>query len=336
MAIKGDDDEDDDDDEDGNIDSCEEDEANSNGSKSMSDDEVGDISSDEWEYLFEEYLLGASEIERDALLHVPKVAPLYSNSSYPIFSSEQLTLLRIQMQQNLQLVSQAYVMVKELRGDLADDTNFWRRQLKQLDGNRESAIQFVGCGSFHHSPAAPYISQILQPPPPETKNTYLSREFRRSYNYQLSLKEKKDWEIRLSKDEKGKRQPRPQRMYPAPIFERLAAVIQMGGCAFDSSLIPNIIKVRKGRGAEFVGQEDALLVRGMIAFGCNSLETIRAFCLPPKSVEEIEARVDGLANRSNPNNSLKTIYLRPFKPFTLIERDILREVSMAVIIKLTD
>lgn len=64
--------------------------------------------------------------------------------------------------------------------------------------------------------------------------------------------------------------------------------------SFDIALIPQIIPVnRLNRFLEF---EDLLLATGLRLFGRRDLVTIRAYCLPAKSHDQISSRIGHLLN----------------------------------------
>ena len=62
---------------------------------------------------------------------------------------------------------------------------------------------------------------------------------------------------------------------------------------------------RKNRDQEFLLQEDALLVRGLIAFGTDDVASIRANCLPAKTEKQITNRILLLKGRKRPDNIIK-------------------------------
>ncbi|KAI8803584.1 hypothetical protein BJ742DRAFT_872428 [Cladochytrium replicatum] len=94
---------------------------------------------------------------------------------------------------------------------------------------------------------------------------------------------------------------------------------------FDVDLLPRITKVSKNRTRFFLDAEDKLLLIGLQSYGSNLVESIRAHCLPARKATQISRRLEYLSERKRPQNDVKTFHLQPFKPFTLQERDLLRE-----------
>ena len=88
--------------------------------------------------------------------------------------------------------------------------------------------------------------------------------------------------------------------------------------------------VRRSRTSEFTAQEDALLVRGLAAFGVQDLNVIRAFCLPAKSHHHLEVRIRSLIARGTPDNIVKAVFINPFKPLNIFEKDLLRAVEFLI------
>ncbi|KAJ3055434.1 hypothetical protein HDU99_007566, partial [Rhizoclosmatium hyalinum] len=71
-------------------------------------------------------------------------------------------------------------------------------------------------------------------------------------------------------------------------------------------------------------------MRGITVFGVNDLHGIRAHCLPAKSVKAIDERIKFLSGRTKGtekvvDNPVKTWLLKPFKPVTVFEKDIMRQ-----------
>ncbi|KAJ3192149.1 hypothetical protein HDU67_005620, partial [Dinochytrium kinnereticum] len=156
-----------------------------------------------------------------------------------IFSQEQLVLLRIQTQQNVQIASQAYTIERELRGEEAEDSRYWRTQLLKLKENRDYGYRVIGTSTFHDSPVIQHIDRIVATS--DRTKSKASKEFRKSLGYQLTSREKRDIDIRLLR-EGNERKRHATNLYPAPLFDQLEELIQLAGLAFDSNLIPRIMR----------------------------------------------------------------------------------------------
>ncbi len=79
--------------------------------------------------------------------------------------------------------------------------------------------------------------------------------------------------------------------------------------------------------SNFSTEEDRLLCMGARAFGFADPSSIRAHCLPTKSVAQVEARMRNLIRRGAETSEIKRLYLQPFKPLILVDRELLLDVG---------
>ncbi|KAJ3112937.1 hypothetical protein HK100_002151, partial [Physocladia obscura] len=259
------------------------------------------ISRIELDMLFEEYSTQASPEELESITQAPKSEPNWAWSS----DAKQLSLLKLQMNNNFQLVSQAFVIEKELHGAGADETLYWEDQLKLLDSQRTWGVKMFGPTTYHNTTPIFKLDQILNLPSPSTRlvggtsRSAASREFMRCMNYQYTDTEY--WEKREKIFRSGKKTLKATVIGKfstpnvAPLFEGLVKLGEMCRTAWDMTLVPEILRMRKKKN-EFLNFEDALLVRGITSFGLNDLDSIRAHCLPVKTTAIIDERIKALTS----------------------------------------
>ncbi|KAI9345633.1 hypothetical protein BDR26DRAFT_141826 [Obelidium mucronatum] len=273
-------------------------------------------------------LVKEKEKEMESLLQCPLgVEPKWAWSSKEIFSVAQLSVLKIQMNNNFQLVAQAYVIERELHGAGAEETLHWEDQLKSLESLREWGVKGYGPTSYHNTTPIFKLDQIISLPAPTRRmpRSALSREFVRVMNYQLTETEYRERLQRSQKKNISAKNQVASSITTAPLFEGLTKLADIFRREWNRDLIPDILRVRRKK-AEFLKMEDLLLIRGVISFGVNDIKGIRAHCLPGKTVDAIEGRIKSLRARSNEekDNALKAMLLKPFKPVTILEKDIMR------------
>ncbi|KAI8838812.1 hypothetical protein BJ741DRAFT_600654 [Chytriomyces cf. hyalinus JEL632] len=293
------------------------------------------ISRSELEMLFEEFSSQAAVDEIESI--IPKSAePNWMWSPDKIFSAEQLTLLKMQMNHNFQLVSQAYVIEKELHGPDAFESQHWEDQLRSLEATRNWGIKSAGPTSFHNSLPISRFDQVAALPGPSRNvpRTEASKIFVKCMSYQYTEHENKGRSSRLREDggktakSKGA-EARWAGNYStlpavAPLFEGLIKLGEMCRGTWSQGLVPNILRTRKKKVADFVPHEEALLLRGIVCFGVSDVESIRAHCLPAKTMAAISERIKTLTARGKEDNPIKALLLRPFKAMTLVEKDLMR------------
>ncbi|KAJ3240482.1 hypothetical protein HDU81_003623 [Chytriomyces hyalinus] len=293
------------------------------------------ISRSELEMLFEEFSSQATVDEIESI--IPKSAePNWMWSPDKIFSAEQLTLLKMQMNHNFQLVSQAYVIEKELHGPDAFETQHWEDQLRSLESARNWGIKSAGPTSFHNSLPISRFDQVAALPGPSRNvpRTEASKIFVKCMSYQYTEHENKGRSNRIredaSKTAKSKgAEARWAGNYStlpavAPLFEGLIKLGEMCRGTWSQTLVPNILRTRKKKVVDFVPHEEALLLRGIVCFGVSDIESIRAHCLPAKTMAAISERIKTLTARGKEDNPIKALLLRPFKAMTLVEKDLMR------------
>ncbi|KAJ3405987.1 hypothetical protein HDV05_006239, partial [Chytridiales sp. JEL 0842] len=295
----------------------------------------------EVDQLFEEYQSTASESDLAALLQAPPTVPVWVNSPEGCFSEDQVRMLKIQMQQHFQLVSQAFILTRELHGSSSLEAKHWVSVLEGLKDDREKAVESFGEKSVYIVLEPPAIFQKLLTipgPEPSKPRSAKSRAFIRAFGYQLTPREKRDHVSGSAHPFHTSQQltlknavtmltttsKKWGRFDPCPWFEGLEVLVEMFP-RWDPYLLPCIFRVRRNLSPEFLPQEDALLVRGLVAFGPADLQSIRAFCLPTKSVNLIHLRIKSLTARGRAENPVKQICLRPFRSLTILEKDLLRE-----------
>ncbi|KAJ3378984.1 hypothetical protein HDU84_007139 [Entophlyctis sp. JEL0112] len=288
------------------------------------------ISRVELDMLFEDYAAEAKPEELNSILQDTKSEPQWAWTAGQIFSAQQLLLLKLQMNNNFQIVSQAFIIEKERHGPGADNTLHWERQLKMLDSQRNWAIKTYGPTSYHNTTPISKLEQILNLHTGSSgrQRSAASREFVKHMNFQYT-----DSEYQLAKKKmNGSNSVAVSKSLAAgkltatvvPLSPSLIKLGEICRLSWDKTLVPEIFRVRK-RMNEFLPQEDALLARGILVFGSNDLPSIRAHCLPVRTVDMLSARIKAFEGRKNKPNAIKTLMLRPFKPITLIEKDFMRE-----------
>ncbi|KAJ3027414.1 UNVERIFIED_CONTAM: hypothetical protein HDU68_003871 [Siphonaria sp. JEL0065] len=266
--------------------------------------------------------------EVESLIQCPMVEPHWAWTPAEVFSVTQLSVLKMQMNNNFQLVSQAYVIEKELHGSGADETLYWQDQLKCLESQRVWGVTIFGPTSYHNTTPIAKLEQIFSLPAPtyKTARSPASREFVRFMNYQVSESEYRDRVSRLQKKNNlAGSSGAVGGLTVIPLFEGLIKLGQVFRAAWSRDLVPEIVRGIRRKRTDFALSEDVMLVKGVISFGLNDLNGIRAHCLPAKTVDSIESRIATLRGRNREDNSLKALLLKPFKPITIFEKDLIRQ-----------
>ncbi|KAI8619703.1 hypothetical protein BC830DRAFT_714281 [Chytriomyces sp. MP71] len=303
----------------------------------LSQTETG-ISRGELEQLFEDYSSQASPDEYSSLIP-DQVEPEWMWSAEKVFSKQQLSLLKMQMCNNFQLVAQTYVMEKEMHGADAYETQHWEDQLRALESLRDFGIKNLGPTSFCNVlPVSRFdLVAALQSNARNQPRSEAARTFIKCMSYQHTESECKErmakqLEVSLGqKTRSGKARSAEARWSSAafsvaPLFEGLVKLQEVCRTGWSVELVPNILRMRKKKVPDFLPHEDALLLRGLICFGVADLDSIRALCLPAKTIAGISGRIKALTARGKQDNALKSLLLRPFKPLTILEKDLMRVV----------
>ncbi|KAI8612954.1 hypothetical protein BC830DRAFT_517508 [Chytriomyces sp. MP71] len=301
----------------------------------LSQSETG-ISRAELEQLFDDYSSQASREEKSSLIP-DQVEPEWMWSADKIFGKQQLSLLKMQMCNNFQIVAQAYVMEKEMHGADAYETQHWEDQLRALESLRDFGIKSVGPTSFCNVLPVSRFDQVaaLQSNARNQSRSEAARTFIKCMSYQHTeseYKERMAKQLETSLGQKtrsGKARSAEARWSSAafsvaPLFEGLFKLQEICRTGWSVELVPNILRMRKKKVLDFLPHEDALLLRGLICFGAADLDSIRALCLPSKTIAAISGRIKALTARGKEGNALKSLLLRPFKPLTILEKDLMR------------
>ncbi|KAJ3076342.1 hypothetical protein HDU98_003924 [Podochytrium sp. JEL0797] len=294
------------------------------------------ICRDELDDLYEDYVRSnATPNEVEGLAAIPiEHAPRFDRE---IFSTTQLTLLTHQLNTNFQLVSQSLIIERELHGPGADESIYWESQLKRIEQNRKWAVGAFGESSVHNVAGVAGVDVIRK------VKRGAGREFARGMSYQLNETEYAERERRFQKSKMlggagagggrgggggvvGGVGEVGEVLKTVPWAEGLVKVkdvLVALGC-WNEEVAPNIARTRRRKG-DFSVLEDALLARGISTFGAKDVPSIRAYCLPTKSIDAISTRIKLKAARGKGDSYLKTLLERPFVPLTVFERDVMRE-----------
>ncbi|ORX83000.1 hypothetical protein K493DRAFT_342084 [Basidiobolus meristosporus CBS 931.73] len=238
-----------------------------------------------------------------------------SGEEYAIFSPQQLHLLRKQQQQNLQIVVQAFVLERELRGGDSEFGMHWQSKINELkdlqsEARKTSPPEYV---SFFEVVGLDYTNLLFEAP--------FSEEYR-SKEFEMAIRKPKSKRIKIdTRNGQPAWENRVQDPIPLPISVK--AALDEFYPLLDLDLIPQIVPALPRVRVTFHPSEDSLLLIGLKSFG-DDWNTIRSHMLPSKTPSQLENRFNNLKSRRYPDNPVKEYYLQQIKPLTVEEEEILR------------
>ncbi|ORX82833.1 hypothetical protein BCR32DRAFT_326680 [Anaeromyces robustus] len=358
------------------------------GTKNISDDDDGEyneqsknqtndidytksVSVEELDDLFQDFIQDPNEINRNtAELKNDITTPNWVIDEKHLFSQEQIELLKKQMLQNFQIVTQAYAIEKELRGPDSIQAGHWKSQLMEMDQcicwsdtqkeeamiNSEKYIEKekekdeinenkngkgkesevdkdtlskvnIKCEgalsikqSYFEIPGFDRLSRLFEIPydNSSTKSRQFSRNFSRQYSKSEVIKYR-------TADDIDKR-VKFKSIVPVQLPESIEQMIEIYSDVFDPNLIPDILRVRRGR-MRFLPIEDELLLAGLKRFGDDDWFSIRAYYLPTKTRKQLKTRYKNLISRRTPESPVKDWYLEQFKPLIYLEREVIQSCT---------
>ncbi|KAJ1536605.1 hypothetical protein HK096_009414, partial [Nowakowskiella sp. JEL0078] len=255
------------------------------------------IPRNELDQLFAEHLKTASE-EEIRQLNPSQSKPDFLFDVGGSFTSQQILKLRVQSHQTFQLLLQTYTISREVYGDDSNESKFWNNELiilEKLSDIPHSLISKENNG----------INMITSTKKIQIDNqSSASKKFVREYN--------------------NPKKVRSQSLHNPSLSESLEEVIKI--CQSEERLTPRITKVVKpSKKPFFTNLEDELMLLGLRYFGFNQAQCIQAHCLPGKKSSQISRRLRTAIESNRPTKSeIKTFFLTPFKPLTLLEKDLMR------------
>ncbi|KAI0221689.1 hypothetical protein L0F63_000423 [Massospora cicadina] len=241
----------------------------------------------------------------------------------PLFSTEVLSRIRSQQQQNLQLVLQAYAIECRFRGAESEKALYWKActstSLEDPTFDPEDTRSFI---SFFTVPGADYMDAMLEAftNPPEAIGC-ASGAPTKSKTPVMSMK-KRDWAVYF-----------PEKDFIAPNSPK--NVVDKARCIsvlideifqpiFLKRLKPFFATIKKRDRPIFTPAEDNLFTIGLYKFG-DDWASIRSHLLPPRSSRQLENRFNNLKSRRAQYTPIQQYYLRQIKPLTLKEEELLTQ-----------
>ncbi|KAK9765463.1 hypothetical protein K7432_006196 [Basidiobolus ranarum] len=272
------------------------------------EDRGATISKHEVEELYKEEV---DELEQNRIAE----STIPSGEDYSIFSPQQLHLLRKQQQQNFQILIQAFVLERELRGNDSEFGKHWQDKIHELkdlqsEARQTSPPEYV---SFFEVVGLDYTDLLFEASFPEE---YRSKEFETAIRKPKSKRIKIDTKNGLPAWENRVQDPIS---LPISVKSALDEFYPL----LDLDLIPQIVPALPRVRVTFHSSEDSLLLIGLKSFG-DDWNTIRSHVLPSKTPSQLENRFNNLKSRRYPDNPVKEYYLQQIKPLTVEEEEILR------------
>ncbi|KAI8913597.1 hypothetical protein EDD86DRAFT_201005 [Gorgonomyces haynaldii] len=251
-----------------------------------SDDEseIEELSRQEVDDLFLEGLEAIPETERQSLSLAERSNINWVNSKTHVFSWEQIHRIRTQLSQLAQIGLQTFAIQSEQNGSHHPETLYWKERVELYPMLRTQGIVH-GFKSIYDIKTIEMIPRALQFKFPPPEP----------------------------------RRPPSKNAAPSPTLKMF---LDLFADAFDPQLKPQFSQ--KDYRNRFSDSEDKLLLLGLTKFGTQDIGTIRAYCLPPKSVKEIKTRITNLRyNRKRKESEIKNFMLQPFKPMNESELQLL-------------
>jgi len=334
------------------------------------------VSVEELDDLFQDFIQDPNEVNQNTVeLKNDITTPNWVIDEKHLFSQEQIELLQKQLLQNFQIVTQAYAIEKELRGPDSVQAGHWKSQLMEMNqcrcwsdtqkakglvklekeeekkekeeekeekeedvNNRDQILvnkvndKAQPKKSYFEIPGFDRLPQLFDIPydNSSTKSRQFSRNFSRQYSKSEVIKYRTADDI--------DKQVKFKSIVPVQLPESIEQMIEIYSDVFDPALIPDILRVRRGR-MRFLPIEDELLLAGLKRFGDDDWFSIRAYYLPTKTRKQLKTRYKNLISRRTPESPVKDWYLEQFKPLIYLEREVIQsgtqlyEKSFRVIIR---
>lgn len=245
-----------------------------------------------------------------------------------MFPKDLLAQLKQQMHANFQIITQAYVIQREVYGPQHVEVQWWENNLRQVSA-QDYCAQVLTTGP-HSALAVTGANRIMEifKLPDFNITSDKTVEFKAKYQFQSSQGERNKIEKKIQKNhEMGvKNRVVIDRHCPLVYPDSLRKVLYMFKDSFDVKLFPVIYRVRLGTTKNFTAEEDELLCLGCRIFGFEDRQSVRSLFLPARSINQIYKRFRYLCSRASKDNSLKTLYLMPFKPMNAYDRHVLISV----------
>lgn len=255
-----------------------------------------------------------------------------------LFSLNILNRIRVQQQQNLQLVLQAFAIEARFRGVESEKALYWKSRalhIKRLNdygqlqasmysNKMEAGPQNEDFLSFYTVPGADYIDAMIEifANPPESYNPVNTSKVMSKSRLAAAAITRRDW-IELY----------PESEFCAPNSPR--NVVDKARCItvlinevydplFTKLLQPFFTAVKKRDRPIFTPGEDKLFTIGLYKFG-DDWPSIRSHVLPARASRQLENRFNNLKSRRAEFNPVQQYYLRQIKPLDLKEEDLLSQ-----------
>lgn len=255
-----------------------------------------------------------------------------------LFSLNILNRIRVQQQQNLQLVLQAFAIEARFRGAESEKAVYWKSralhikrlndygqlQAKAQSDDMEESPQTEDFLSFFTVPGADYMDAMIEifANPPESYNPINTTKVMSKSRLAAAAITRRDW-IELY----------PESEFCAPNSPR--NVVDKARCItvlinevfspiFSKHLQPFFTAVKKRDRPIFTPGEDKLFTIGLYKFG-DDWPSIRSHVLPARASRQLENRFNNLKSRRAEFNPVQQYYLRQIKPLDLKEEDLLSQ-----------
>ena len=239
--------------------------------------------------------------------------------SSSLFSWDQIVELQTQLKQHLQLCVQAFCIETVVKGRHNQDVKYWETQLNHISRSFQTGKRQNGEETIFKIPGLQYIPYVLQIEHDAGSEECLA--FNRKYGGSVTPQHKERF-LELSSNGKYVNPLMEEKVARLPSIYNYAFGVFNG--IFESELIPYILPLRKVRLNTFSAAEDKLLFVGVLHYGFSDWASIRAHNLPARTSRQIKSRCKNLVQRRCGGSEIRELFLQPFKPFTVIERHILK------------